>query len=132
MMVTRSQILIRGLTLCCPNCGDRTLFGPGKWFQMNEKCAACGFKLQGTGDEGFYLRSASLNFGVTVTCILFPVVLLTYHKRIEVQTAEVLAVAGSLLGPVLLYRASRSWGLMNYYVFVPGELPANGGGKPGG
>jgi uncharacterized protein (DUF983 family) len=131
MKVTRVQILTRGLTLCCPNCGGHTLFGAGGYFQMNEVCPACGFKLQGAGDEGFYLRSASLNFGVTVTGLLFPVLLLAFYRRIDVLTAEVLAVAGALLGPVLLYRASRSWGLMNYYVFVPGELPANGGGPPG-
>lgn len=29
---------------------------------------------------------------------------------------------------MLLYRPSRSWGLLNYYLFFPAELPANGGG----
>ena len=126
--VTRSQIFIRGLTHRCPNCGGHTLFRQGTVFQMNELCPACGFKFEGEGGaEGFYLRSTSLNFGVTLTCYLLPVLLLVYYKSISVLTAEVLAIAGSLLVPVLLYRASRSWGLMNYYVFFPEELPANGG-----
>jgi hypothetical protein len=94
---------------------------------MNDQCPACGFALQGAGDEGFYLRATSLNFGVTLTCFLFPVLLLAYVQWISVLTAEVMAFAGSLIVPVLLYRASRSWGLMNYYFFFPDDLPFNGG-----
>ncbi len=125
MKVTCAQILTRGLTIRCPNCGGRTLFRDGSWFRMNEQCPACAFNFGGTGDDGFYLRSASLNFGVTVTCFLFPVLLLAYFRRIDVLTAEVLAFAGAFAVPGLLYRASRSWGLMNYYIFFPEELPAN-------
>lgn len=125
MKVTRSQIFARGLTNRCPTCGGRALFRAGTLFQMNDQCPVCSFKLVGSGDEGFYLRSTSLNFGVTVTCYLFPVLLLTYYRRIDVLTTEVLAITGALLLPVLLYRASRSWGLMNHYFFFPEELPSN-------
>jgi len=129
MKVTRTQILARGLTNCCPNCGGRTLFEPGKLFRMHAECPACDFKYEGAGgNEGFYLRSTSLNFGVTLTCYLLPVLLLAYERAISVPTAEGLAIAGAFVVPVLLYRPSRSWGLMNYYFFFPGELPANGGG----
>jgi len=127
MKVTRAQILIRGLSHCCPNCGGRTLFRPGAYFRMNELCPTCGFKFEGTSDDAFFLRSTSLNFGLTVTGFLFPVLLLAYFKRIEVQTAEVLAITGSVGVPIILYRTSRSWGLMNYYIFFPEELPANQG-----
>lgn len=77
MKVTRSQILTRGLTNRCPNCGGKTLFVPGKVFRMHEQCPACGFKFEGAGgQEGFYLRSTSLNFGVTLVGYLLPVILL--------------------------------------------------------
>ncbi len=132
MKVTRPMIVARGLTNRCPNCGGRTLFRAGTFFQMNDRCPACSFKFEGAGDEGFYLRSTSLNFGVTVTCYLFPILLLTYYRRIDVLTAEVLAFAGSLAVPALLYRASRSWGLMNYYLFIPEDLPSNGGADQAG
>ena len=135
MKVTRSQILIRGLSNCCPNCGGHTLFRTGKLFKMNDQCLTCGFKFQGAGDEGFYLRATSLNFGVTVTCYLFPLLLLASYTRMQALTAEVLAVAGALAIPVLIYRPSRSWSLMNFYIFSPEDLPANAGvddakGKP--
>ncbi len=127
MKVTRIDILTRGLTNRCPNCGGKTLFVPGKVYQMHETCPACGFKFEGAGgNEGFYLRSTSLNFGVTLTCYLLPVVLLAYWRKVTVPVAEALALGGALL-PLLLYRPSRSWGLMNYYIFFPEELPANGG-----
>ena len=32
---------------------------------------------------------------------------------------------GALAVPALLYRSSRSWWLMNYYLFLPNHLPAN-------
>lgn len=55
MTVTRIDILTRGLTNRCPNCGGKTLFVPGKVFQMHESCPACGFKFEGaSGQEGFY------------------------------------------------------------------------------
>jgi hypothetical protein len=127
MKITRSNILLRGLTNRCPNCGNRTLFCSGTFFKMNERCSACDFRFEGGGSEGFYLRATSLNFGVTLTCFLFPILLFEYHGYIEALTAEVMALLGTLVVPVLIYRASRSWALMNYYFFFPSELPVNGG-----
>lgn len=127
MKVTRLQIILRGLTNRCPNCGARTLFIPGKIFRVNKECRACGFQIEREGDEGFYLGSMSLNFGFTITFVLTPVLLLAYFKVIGTTTAMVLAGVGALLAPVLVYRASRSWWLMNYYILFPHHLPANGG-----
>ena len=67
MRGTRIDILTRGLTHRCPNCGGKTLFVPGKLYAMHPACPACGFQFEGAGgNEGFYLRSTSLNFGVTL------------------------------------------------------------------
>lgn len=127
MKVTRIDILTRGLTNRCPNCGGKTLFVPGKLFQMHGSCPACGFKFEGaSGQEGFYIRATSLNFGVTLMGYLLPVLLLAYTRLISVPVAQGLAFGGALV-PVLLYRPSRSWALLNYYIFFPQELPANAG-----
>ena len=127
MKVTRVQIVARGLTNRCPNCGGRTLFQRGSLFRVNKDCPACGFGIERDNDEGFYLGSASLNFGVTIVCYLTPVILLAYFNVIGVSTAFVLAGVGAIGFPVLFYRSSRSWWLMNYYIFFPHHLPANGG-----
>jgi uncharacterized protein (DUF983 family) len=132
MNVTRAQIVSRGLTNRCPNCGERTLFKKGTLFQINQKCPACGFQFERSNDEGFYLGSLSLNYGVTLVGFLLPVMLLAFFKVIGTTTAIVLAVVGAVLFPALFYRSSRSWWLMNYYFFFPHHLPANGGtGRPG-
>jgi uncharacterized protein (DUF983 family) len=127
MKVTRVQIVARGLTNRCPNCGSRTLFKSGTLFELNKQCSSCGFRFERDNDEGFFLGSLSLNYGVTLVCFLVPVMLLAFFKAISATTATVLAVAGAVLVPALLYRPSRSWWFMNYYLLFPHHLPANGG-----
>ena len=127
MQVTRVQIIARGLTNRCTNCGAPTLFVPGTLFKVNKQCSACGFVIERENDEGFYLGSASLNFGMTITLYLVPVMLLAYRGVIGSTPAIVLAVVAALAYPILFYRSSRSWWLMNYYVLFPHHLPANGG-----
>lgn len=123
MKVTRVQIVARGLTNRCPNCGERTLFKAGTLFEINRACPSCGLRIE--RDEGFFLGSLSLNYGVTLVCFLLPVLVLAYNKIIGTNTAIVLAGVGAILVPALLYRSSRSWWLMNYYFFLPLHLPAN-------
>ena len=80
-----------------------------------------------SNDEGFFLGSMSLNYGVTLVCFLLPVLLLWYFKVIGDHRRIVLAGVGAVGFPALFYRSSRSWWLMNYYFFFPHHLPANGG-----
>jgi uncharacterized protein (DUF983 family) len=123
MPVTRGQIILRGLTNRCPNCGGRTLFKPGTLFAVNPACPRCGLKIE--KDEGFFLGSMALNYGVTTAGFLAPVAVLAYGRIITIPWAVGLAAAGAIVLPVLFYRSSRSWWLMNYYVFLPHHLPAN-------
>ena len=123
MEVTPGQIITRGLTNRCPNCGGRTLFKAGKLFELNEACPACGLKYE--KDEGFFLGAMSLNYGLTLIGALAPVALLWYHGVLGGRTAVGLALTFSVLIPGLLYRSSRSWQLMLYYSFFPQHLPRN-------
>src|SRR5437868_183028 len=111
MTVTRLQIIQRGLTNRCPNCGERTLFKPGSFFEVNKACPNCGLKIE--RDEGGFLGAMSLNYGVTLICFLTPVLILAYNKVIGTTLAIVLAGFGALVFPALFYRSSRSWWLMN-------------------
>ena len=97
MQVSRSQIVVRGLTNCCPNCGARTLFKAGKLFEVNKECPACGLKIERANDEGFFLGSMSLNYGVTLVVFLVPVMLFAYFDVIGLTAAIVLAGVGSIL-----------------------------------
>jgi hypothetical protein len=124
--VTRAQIAARGISNRCPNCGGPTLFREGTLFEINKECPGCGLKIE--RDEGFFLGSMSLNYGVTIVCFLLPVLLAAYKGWIGVTPAIVLAGAGAILVPALLYRSSRSWWLMTYYLFLPQHLPFNRAG----
>jgi hypothetical protein len=76
-------------------------------------------------DEGFFLGSMSLNYGVTIICFLVPVLLLYLGHQLSGLVASLLAGFGAVGFPILFYRSSRSWWLMNYYVFFPHHLPRN-------
>jgi uncharacterized protein (DUF983 family) len=123
MEVTKGQIITRGLMNRCPNCGGRTLFKAGRFFELNEACPSCGLKYE--KDEGFYLGAMSLNYGITLVGALSPVALLWYCGVLGGRAAVVLALVFSVLIPVALYRSSRSWQLMLYYAFFPQHLPRN-------
>ena len=112
MNVTQSQIIQRGLTNCCPNCGGKTLFREDKRLKLER-------------EEGFFLGAMALNYGVTCFLFLLPMVLLWYNGVLGDTAAIVIALAGAALVPMLLYRSSRSWQLMLYYFFLPQHLPAN-------
>lgn len=125
MKVTKGQILARGLSNCCPNCGAHKLFKEGSLFELNPACPDCGLKIE--RDEGFFLGSMSLNYGVTIACFLVPVLLLYLGGILSGLVAAVAAGIGALVFPMLFYRSSRSWWLMSYYFFLPRHLPANQG-----
>ena len=128
MQVTRGQIISRGLTHRCPNCGERSLFKEGTLFELNRTCPRCQLKLE--RDEGSFLGAMSLNYGVTLVCFLVPVLVLYLLHHLSGLTAAVLAGIGAIVFPVLFYRSSRSWWLMNYYLVLPHHLPANRSGMP--
>src|SRR5579871_5973057 len=123
MKVTRMQVVVRGLTNRCPNCGGSTLFRAGTLFEVNKACPACGLRFE--RDEGFFLGSMSINYGVTLVCFLTPVMILLYKGVIGTTLAIILAGVGSIGFPLLFYRSSRSWWLMQYYAMFPQHLPAN-------
>ncbi len=123
MKVTRVQIAARGLTNCCPNCGERTLFVPGAPFKVASSCTACGLKLE--REEGSFLGAMSLNYGMTICLFLVPVLVAYLLGGLSGLTAAILAGFGAVGFPILFYRSSRSWWLMNYYLVLPQHLPAN-------
>ncbi len=123
MKVTKGQIFARGLSNCCPNCGAKKLFKEGTLFEMNPECPECGLKIE--RDEGFFLGSMSLNYGVTIICFLVPVLLLYLAGVLSGVVAAAIAGVGAIGVPILFYRSSRSWWLMSYYFFLPHHLPAN-------
>lgn len=75
--------------------------------------------------EGFFLGSMSINYGVTIIAYLVPILILGLTGVLSSAWAIGLAVAGTILFPILFYRSSRSWWLMAFFFFLPHLLPAN-------
>lgn len=123
MNVTRRQILARGLAHQCPNCGAPTLFQPNTRFRINPRCTHCDLKFD-RGD-GFFLGPFVLNYSVTVFGFVAPVILFNFFRVIGPLTTLIAAGAGTLVLPILFYRASWSWWLMIYFYFLPEKLTNN-------
>lgn len=124
MPVTKIQIVGRGLTNRCPNCGHDTLFPPHS-FRVRRRCPDCG-----TGfarGEGFFLGPWVLNYGVAVFLFVLPAIICGSRGMISWTASLVLAGLGCTVLPALLYRSTWSWWLMLYFYFLPQSLPANGG-----
>jgi uncharacterized protein (DUF983 family) len=129
MNVTRSQVIRRSLKGLCPNCGGPTLFREGRFFKVNERCPACGLRIE--AGDGAFLGPFVINYGITVLLFVVPAVVACWSGRLGVAAALALAGGGALLAPLFLYRLSWALWLMVYYVFLLDNLPANRGGGPG-
>ena len=90
MRVTRSQIVLRGLSNECPNCGSHTLFKAGTRFTINPRCGACGLSID-RGD-GFFLGAFVVNYTVTVLVFVVPAMVLYVSGVLGLTTAAVVAL----------------------------------------
>jgi len=124
MNVTRGQIIARGLSNRCPNCGELTLFPP-KSLRINRRCSHCGVDID--RGEGFFLGPWVINYTIVVFGVVLPVIALGSAAVVPWRVAWGIAAIGCFLVPALLYRSSWSWWLMIYFFFLPQRLPANGG-----
>ncbi|MGA3007996.1 MAG: DUF983 domain-containing protein [Opitutaceae bacterium] len=123
MPVTRGQIIARGLSHRCPNCGAQTLFKEGAYFKIDERCARCGLRFD-RGD-GFFLGPFVINYGVIAFGFVLPILFLYAMGVLKPVAAIATSATGAVLLPVLLYRLSWSWWLMAYFYFLPQKLPDN-------
>ena len=127
MAVSTGAIIARGLTNRCPNCGSRTLFAG--LLRAAERCRVCGLKFE--REDGFFLGALVINYTVTMVLLLAPLLVFVFRQEIDVLPAVVIGIAWCIIFPILFYRPSKSLWLMTYYVFLPRDLPANGGSKEG-
>jgi uncharacterized protein (DUF983 family) len=102
MRVRAGQIVLRGLLHRCPNCGNATLLA--RWLRVHDRCRVCGLRFE--KEEGFFLGALVFNYTFTALSMTTPLVI-------------------AVVFPFLFYPTSKSLWLMTYYLFLPGELPAN-------
>ncbi|HRE81635.1 MAG TPA: DUF983 domain-containing protein [Opitutaceae bacterium] len=126
--VPRSEILSRGLGLRCPNCGEGKLFADQSYFAMAPACSHC--QMRWDKDEGAFLGSVTLNYGVTVFGIVLPWIVIAVSQELSVSTIVAVAMVLAIGVPLLLYRWSKGAWFACYYLILPHHLPANWSQKP--
>ena len=122
MLVSRFQILRRGLRCACPNCGHWGLLA--SWFRLKPACSGCGMGL--VKSDGFYTGTTSIGYVASIVCVLIPACVLVVKKVLTVTLGIILGIGGSFLFVVALYPVMLCWMVMAYHLALPGELPANG------
>ncbi len=123
MPVTLRQIVSRGLSCRCPNCGGPLVFDRG--LRLRDQCPAPGCGLRWQRSPGYYLGTAVWNYTLAVLVIFLAVLLVLETGWLSQTALVILAVVLALLLPVLFYKAAWSLWMMSYYFFLPHELPAN-------
>lgn len=120
-VISRREILFRGLRVQCPNCGGQPMFE--NWFRLHRRCPHCAMEL--SRGDGFFLGAMVWNYGLIVFGCLPCFVLLYVLGLIGGTVLGVLSVAAGLFLPVALYPWAWSLWFMTYYLALPNELPAN-------
>src|ERR1700694_958204 len=100
MTVTRAQIVKRGLTNRCSNCGHRTLFPP-KSFRVRRLCPDCGTGFDRS--EGFFLGPWILNYTVAVFVFVLPAIVAGARGMMPWSVLLTVAAVGCTVAPVVLY-----------------------------
>ncbi|MGB0416112.1 MAG: DUF983 domain-containing protein [Coraliomargarita sp.] len=115
------EIIARGLSCSCPNCGQAKLFR--SLVRIHHSCPKCGMRLE-RGD-GYFLGPLCINYGTIALFYVLPLLLFGVLGWLPIELSLALSLAGALLLPIALYRYSWSWWLMIYYSCLPEELHAN-------
>jgi uncharacterized protein (DUF983 family) len=100
---SRPTAFARAALVRCPACGVGPLFRG--WFTMHEACPTCGASF--LREQGFYLGSIYINYGVTVivTGALYALLVMVAGTSHETALAACLAVAVAF--PILFFRHAR-------------------------
>ncbi|HEY7490487.1 MAG TPA: DUF983 domain-containing protein [Candidatus Tectomicrobia bacterium] len=109
------RMLSRGLRLCCPRCGARTLFRG--WFAMHARCAVCHFRFE--REQGYFLGAMYVNYAFTVVIVLSGYFVLSRYTHLSLAQHLVLWSGVSILCPLLLFRHARGVWLSLDYLFNP-------------
>jgi len=96
--------LVRAFRLRCPRCGEGNLFRG--LFRMHDACSACGASF--TREQGFYLGSIYINYGVTVIGTGALYALLVLGLGWSHESALIACLVAAVAFPVWFFRWARS------------------------
>ena len=116
---SKRQILIDGLRLKCPRCGEGQMFSG--MFKMRSECGNCHFRFE--REAGYFVGAMYINYGMTVLIAFAGYFALDYCTPISFLQNFILWIVFSALFPVVFFRYSRSLWLSLDYILNPSEPP---------
>ena len=115
----KGQILMEGLRLKCPRCGQGQMFSG--MFKMCSECGSCHFRFE--REAGYFVGAMYINYGVTVFIAFASYFALDYFTSIPFYPNLILWGVFSALFPIFFFRYSRSLWLSLDYIFNPSKPP---------
>jgi uncharacterized protein (DUF983 family) len=114
------RIMLRGLMLRCPACGQTPLFQ--SLFKMHTECSHCGMVFM--REQGYFIGAIYVNVIVTEGLIFFTYLICLLTLPAANNTIYTILFVLALVIPLLFYRHARSiWLSFDYVIDPPKERP---------
>src|SRR5215210_3447792 len=121
MDISRARrILLRGLRLRCPACGEGRLYR--SLFKMNPSCSFCDLVFQ--REQGYFIGAIYVNVIATESLIFFAYLASLIVLPAADTSVYTVLFAMALVLPILFYRHARSLWLSFDYFIDPPDKPA--------
>lgn len=113
------ELLIRGLLLRCPVCGEGKLFRG--IFTMYEYCPVCEYRYE--REEGYFSSSIAINIVVSEFIVAAFTIPLAANLAIPMVPILLIGILVAILLPFVFYRHSRSLWLSMDLLLHPLQRP---------
>jgi uncharacterized protein (DUF983 family) len=126
---SKALIILRGLTLRCPRCGQGGLFH--RWTEMEDNCPKCGLHFE--QEEGYWTGALTINTMVALSlfAIIIGVFVAITWPDIPVFTAIGVGVVAGIVFPYFFYPFSKTaWVALDLAYFHPERMKAGTGLRP--
>jgi uncharacterized protein (DUF983 family) len=112
------RIMLRGLRLRCPACGQSSLFK--SMFKMHDECSHCGMVFM--REQGYFIGAIYVNVIVTETLIFLAYLVCLLTLPAADQTVYTILFVLALVIPLAFNRHARSiWLSFDYIIDPPKE-----------
>ncbi len=118
------HMLLRGVRLRCPRCGDGRLFTG--FFTMRDRCSQCGYAFE--REQGYFVGAIYINYGATAVLGMAGFFVLDAYAGMTLTEQLVVWVTFAGVFPLWFFRYSRSLWLSLDYVLTAGKPAGQGRG----
>ena len=118
---SKALILLRGMTLRCPRCGQGGLFH--RWTEMADACPRCGLHFE--QEEGYWTGALVVNTMVALSlfALVIGVMVAVTWPDIPVFTTIAIGVVAGIVFPWFFYPISKTaWVAIDLAYFHPERL----------